>query len=52
MVKKYNLLKEFFFNILGLKDEKLIKDLSCQIEHHITPEVSEALQDLNGKMTP
>lgn len=51
MIKRYNLLKDFFFNILDIKDERLIKDLSCQIEHHITPEVSEALQDLNLKMS-
>ncbi|MGV9206008.1 MAG: metal-dependent transcriptional regulator, partial [Promethearchaeia archaeon] len=28
MMKRYNLLKEFFFNILSIKDESLIKDLS------------------------
>ncbi|MFO8018760.1 MAG: metal-dependent transcriptional regulator [Promethearchaeia archaeon] len=52
MMKKYNLLKEFFFNILEIKDKALIKDLSCRIEHHLTPEVSEALQNLSPKVSP
>ena len=39
-------LKDFFKNILNVKDEAIIKELCCKIEHHITPEVLRALESL------
>ncbi|MHA2186566.1 MAG: metal-dependent transcriptional regulator [Promethearchaeota archaeon] len=32
----HNLLHLFFANVLKIKDKKVIEDLSCEIEHHIT----------------
>ena len=41
-------LKFFFKNVLMIKSEKEISELCCLIEHHITPEVYLALEDLNS----
>ncbi|MFX0010018.1 MAG: metal-dependent transcriptional regulator [Candidatus Hermodarchaeota archaeon] len=41
-------LKLFFKNVLMIKSEKEISELCCLIEHHITPEVYLALEDLNS----
>ncbi len=46
LIKNYNCLHDFFKYILNLKDPRLIQDLCCKIEHLITPEVSNALEDL------
>ncbi|MFX1257746.1 MAG: metal-dependent transcriptional regulator [Promethearchaeota archaeon] len=46
MIENYEKLREFFIGILKLNDEKLIDLLCCGIEHHITPEVVEALDNL------
>ena len=43
--KRYNLLKEFFTNVLKLKDTCKLEDLCCKIEHHITSEVTNALEN-------
>ena len=43
----YNCLRNFFINILNLKDDSKLKQMCCEIEHHITPEVSEALNNLS-----
>ncbi len=40
----YNVLKDFFSTVLKIKDLSLIDELSCGIEHHITPEIVESLQ--------
>lgn len=40
----YNVLKNFFSNVLKIEDLSLIEELSCGIEHHITPEILESLQ--------
>jgi DtxR family Mn-dependent transcriptional regulator len=45
-IKKYNSLKKFFSNILKVKNDALIEKLSCEIEHHINPEISNALENL------
>ncbi|MFX1573855.1 MAG: metal-dependent transcriptional regulator [Promethearchaeota archaeon] len=37
---------DFFSNVLKLENNELIKKLSCEIEHHLTPEVSTALENL------
>ena len=42
----YNCLRNFFINILNLKDDLRLKQMCCEIEHHITPEVTEALNNL------
>jgi len=46
IIKNYNSLVNFFLRVLKLKDKSLVQKLSCEIEHHLTPEVSEALQEL------
>ncbi|MFX1258067.1 MAG: metal-dependent transcriptional regulator, partial [Promethearchaeota archaeon] len=43
---KYNNLKLFFKNVLKLKDLELIDQICCGIEHHITKEISMALENL------
>lgn len=43
--KRYNLLKEFFTNVLKIKDTYKLEDLCCKIEHHITSEVTNALEN-------
>ncbi|MFX1314822.1 MAG: metal-dependent transcriptional regulator [Promethearchaeota archaeon] len=43
--KRYNLLKEFFINVLKLKDNGKLENLCCKIEHHITSEVTNALEN-------
>lgn len=46
VIDKYNHLKYFFTHVLKLKDALLLEKLCCGIEHHITPEVSKALENL------
>ena len=43
--KRYNLLKDFFTNVLKLNDNCKLEDLCCKIEHHITTEVTNALEN-------
>ncbi|MFX1409797.1 MAG: metal-dependent transcriptional regulator [Promethearchaeota archaeon] len=43
--KRYNLLKEFFTNVLKLKENSKLEDLCCKIEHHVTSEVTTALEN-------
>jgi DtxR family Mn-dependent transcriptional regulator len=50
MLKYSNQLKIFFQNVLMIKNKKEISELCCLIEHHITPEVYLALEDLNSKV--
>ena len=45
-IRTYQNLCDFFSNVLKLKNSELVKKLSCEIEHHLTPEVSNALEDL------
>jgi len=47
MIESYNCLRKFFINILNLKDDSRLKQMCCEIEHHITPEVTEALNNLS-----
>ncbi|MBD3256441.1 MAG: metal-dependent transcriptional regulator [Candidatus Lokiarchaeota archaeon] len=51
MIDSYNLLKDFFENVLKIHDEPLVENLCCEIEHHLTPEVSEALEDFCVKFS-
>ena len=46
LLKNYNRLQEFFKQVLHLEDQYLIQELACKIEHLITPEVSNALEEL------
>jgi len=46
LVKNYTRLQNFFERVLNLKDPQLIQELSCKIEHLITPEISNALEEL------
>ncbi len=46
VLKNYNCLFEFFVHVLKLKNENLIQKLSCEIEHHLNLEVSNALKNL------
>ncbi|MFX1389975.1 MAG: metal-dependent transcriptional regulator [Promethearchaeota archaeon] len=45
-IKNYNSLVKFFSNILKVKNDALIEKISCEIEHHINPEISNALEEL------
>ncbi|MFX1273670.1 MAG: metal-dependent transcriptional regulator [Promethearchaeota archaeon] len=46
LLVNFSRLQEFFKIVLNLKNQQLIQDLCCKIEHFITPEVSNALQEL------
>jgi len=46
IIKNYNCLIKFFLHVLKLKNKSLAQKLSCEIEHHITPEVSDAIENL------
>jgi len=46
IIKNYNSLVNFFSNVLKLKNKNLVQKLSCEIEHHINPEISNALENL------
>jgi DtxR family Mn-dependent transcriptional regulator len=51
MIKYSTELNFFFKNVLKLKNKKEISKLCCLIEHHITPEVYFALEDLNSNFS-
>ncbi|MFX1567635.1 MAG: metal-dependent transcriptional regulator [Promethearchaeota archaeon] len=40
----HNLLFQFFSKVLQIEDEKVIENLSCEIEHHITRDVKNSLE--------
>ena len=42
----YKKLEKFFEEILNIKNKKLIDKLCCGIEHHVTNEIIEALDNL------
>ena len=46
IIKNYNCLFNFFVNVLKLKNKSIVHKLSCKIEHHLNPEVSNALENL------
>ena len=45
-IKNYQVLYDFFFHFLNLKNKELVQDISCKIEHHLPEEILAALQDL------
>ncbi|MFX0155870.1 MAG: metal-dependent transcriptional regulator [Candidatus Hodarchaeota archaeon] len=46
IIKNYNCLYNFFLNVLKLQNKKIIHKLSCEIEHHINSDISNALENL------
>ena len=40
----HNLLFQFFSKVLKIEDKKVIENLSCEIEHHITRDVKTSLE--------
>lgn len=46
IVKNYKCLFDFFVYVLKLKNKSLVQKSCCKIEHYMTPEVSNALEDL------
>ncbi len=48
-INKYNNLKHFFEDVLGVDNKFELEELCCKIEHSITPEISEALENLSLK---
>ena len=46
ILKNYNCLHSFFANVLKLKNRSIVDKLSCEIEHHLNPEVTNALENL------
>ncbi|MFX1449147.1 MAG: metal-dependent transcriptional regulator [Promethearchaeota archaeon] len=48
-INKYNQLKHFFEHVLGVDNTFELNELCCKIEHTITPEISEALENLSLK---
>ena len=46
IIRNYNYLFNFFFNVLKIKNKSVIHKLSCEIEHHLNLEVSNALENL------
>lgn len=48
-IRKYNQLKHFFEDVLGVKNAFELDELCCKIEHSITPEISDAIENLSLK---
>ena len=49
-INKYNQLKLFFEGVLGVDNALKLDELCCKIEHTITPEISDALENLSLKV--
>ncbi len=45
----HSLLYQFFAKILKIQDKGVIDNLSCEIEHHITADVKESLEEFLSK---
>jgi len=43
------LLYQFFSKVLKIKDKDVIENLSCEIEHHITRDVKDSLEEFLSK---
>jgi DtxR family Mn-dependent transcriptional regulator len=41
----HSLLYQFFANVLKIEDPDVIENLSCEIEHHITGDVKDSLEE-------
>ena len=49
-INKYNQLKHFFEDVLGVDNTFDLDELCCKIEHTITPEISDAIENLSLKV--
>ncbi len=49
-INKYNQLKLFFEGVLSVDIALKLDELCCKIEHTITPEISDALENLSLKV--
>jgi len=49
-LNNYNQLKHFFEDILGVDNTFELDELCCKIEHSITPEISDALENRSLKV--
>jgi DtxR family Mn-dependent transcriptional regulator len=45
----HSLLRSFFRDVLKIKDDKVVENLSCEIEHHITQDVKTSLNKFLSK---
>lgn len=45
----HELLRSFFEDVLKIADTKVVNNLSCEIEHHITSDVKDALKEFLSK---
>ncbi|MFX1489362.1 MAG: metal-dependent transcriptional regulator [Promethearchaeota archaeon] len=45
----HSLLYQFFAEVLKIKNEDVIEELSCEIEHHITSDVKNSLEKFLSK---
>jgi len=45
----HSLLYQFFANVLKIEDKDVIENLSCEIEHHITHDVKNSLEEFLSK---
>jgi len=43
-------LKYFFEDVLGVDNPFKLNELCCKIEHNLTPEISDALENLSLKI--
>jgi len=46
MVNRYYTLKDFFVNVLNMKNDDSINEICCKIEHHLNKKAFDALNDL------
>ncbi len=46
IVKNYNCLFDFFIHVLKVKNESTVQKLCCEIEHYMSKDVSDALENL------
>jgi len=49
-LNNYNQWKHFFEDVLGVNNTLGLDELCCKIEHSITPEISDALENLSLKV--
>ncbi|MHA2006534.1 MAG: metal-dependent transcriptional regulator [Promethearchaeota archaeon] len=45
----HSLLYQFFAKVLKIEDKEIIENLSCEIEHHITRDVKDSLEEFLSK---
>lgn len=45
----HSILYQFFAKVLKIEDKEIIENLSCEIEHHITRDVKDSLEEFISK---